>query len=233
VELGFGDLGRGLFAVKDLKPGDIALSVPIDHCLLMQLEAAQAGLEPQKVEDKQGNVKMELAEFQRKQLIWVVELILSMELTQKALVSSDPGECWSKENYLSLLPTDQEPFPILLSEEELNHLKSCDIDLVNKIDSHKAKILNGWKMQVGSEPPEKKLLWANACVLSRCFHIWNGTAVSGKLRLWAWRREQDSDFTTYSAGRGFRSMLMRVLLTGAGVAGSIHRPDQPLLHAKL
>ena len=92
ADLKIGKLGRGLFARENFGKGDVVLSVPLDVCIIRQLDAqdAMACESQEHVADgdsgHKGNENIKLSEPQRKSMLWVVELFLSAELLSKLFV---------------------------------------------------------------------------------------------------------------------------------------------------
>ena len=72
------------------------------------------------------------------------------------------------QQYASLLPRPDTPFPLLLPKAHLEALRAVDQDLISTVDSHRKKLREGWERQLGGACPPP-LLWVNSCVLSRCF----------------------------------------------------------------
>lgn len=180
ADLKIGELGRGLFAQEDFGRGDVVLSVPLDVCIIRQLDAkdAMAGESETRLSDRdeeqKGGQDVKLSEAERKSMLWVVELFLSAELLSELFGQGSPPGFWQK--YASLLPPPDTPFPLLLPKEQLEALRAVDSDLIQTVDSHRKKLKEGWEKQLGGECPPP-LLWVNSCVLSRCFHIWSNSSV--------------------------------------------------------
>jgi hypothetical protein len=160
--------------------GDVILSVPLDVCIIRQLDAKDAMAESESDAAQSGGApsggdgeEVKLTEAQRKSMLWVVELFLSAELLSELFAGEqDPTAkpaFWKQ--YASLLPHPDTPFPILLPKAHLEQLRTVDSELVQTIDSHRKKLKEGWEKQLGGQVPPP-LLWVNSCVLSRCFHIW-------------------------------------------------------------
>ena len=102
AKLGYGLFGRGLFADKDIECGAVVLDVPLDICIIRQLDASEANI---KVEEQ-------MSITQRKQLCWILEFFLTAELLQA--VSEGGENFWLK--YRSFLPAKDTPFPLLLEK---------------------------------------------------------------------------------------------------------------------
>ena len=81
-----------------------------------------------------------------------------------------PQGFWKQ--YAPLLPPPDSTFPLLLPRAEREALRVVDSELMEATDSHVKKLKEGWEKQFGGGLPPPAL-WINACVLSRCFHIWN------------------------------------------------------------
>ena len=100
--LGFGEFGRGLFADSDLEQGALVLEVPLDLCIIRQLDASEANIK----------IEGEMTVTNRKQLCWILEFFLTAELLQALAETGE--EFWPK--YKSFLPQPDSPFPLLLSQ---------------------------------------------------------------------------------------------------------------------
>ena len=81
-----------------------------------------------------------------------------------------PQGFWKQ--YAPLLPPPDSTFPLQLPRAEREALRVVDSELMEATDSHVKKLKEGWEKQFGGGLPPPAL-WINACVLSRCFHIWN------------------------------------------------------------
>ena len=102
AKLGYGPLGRGLFALSDIEPGAVVLEVPLDLCIIRQLDASEANIK----------VDGQMSITQRKQLCWILEFFLTAELLQA--VSEGGEEFWLR--YKRFLPPSDFPFPMLLKK---------------------------------------------------------------------------------------------------------------------
>ncbi len=100
--MGYGEFGRGLFADSDIEAGTLVLEVPLDLCIIRQLDASDANLK----------VEGEMTVTQRKQLCWILEFFLTAELLQA--ISEGGEEFWLK--YRTYLPEEGTPFPLLLEK---------------------------------------------------------------------------------------------------------------------
>ncbi len=100
--MGNGEFGRGLFADSDIEAGTLVLEVPLDICIIRQLDASDANLK----------VEGEMTVTQRKQLCWILEFFLTAELLQA--ISEGGEEFWLK--YRTYLPEKDTPFPLLLEK---------------------------------------------------------------------------------------------------------------------
>jgi hypothetical protein len=119
AKLAHGQFGRGLFAVTDIEPGCVVLDVPLDICIIRQLDASEANI---KVDDQ-------MTTTQRKQLCWILEFFLTAELLQA--VSEGGDEFWLK--YKPLLPPHDTPFPLLMEKVFADRCSSAD-DLRDQFD---------------------------------------------------------------------------------------------------
>lgn len=112
ADLKTGALGRGLFAQQAFEQGEVVLSVPMDVCIIRQLDAQDAMASPDEKTEKKEEVggvvgeesSPELTETHRKSMLWVVELFLSAELLASLFADSDPAApgVWVCALYLSV-----------------------------------------------------------------------------------------------------------------------------------
>jgi hypothetical protein len=106
ADLKTGALGRGLFAQQAFEQGDVVLSVPMDVCIIRQLDAQDAMASPDEKTERKDEVggdgrnekvvageesSPELTETHRKSMLWVVELFLSAELLASLFADQDPA----------------------------------------------------------------------------------------------------------------------------------------------
>jgi hypothetical protein len=162
--------------------GDEVLSVPLDVCIVRQLDAQDAMAAPEAAGEGAalaGQVsiqatagQIDLTQAQRKSMLWVVELFLTAELLSELFAEGSESARRFWQQYAQLLPPPNTPFPLLLPKAQREALRKVDSELIQTLESHVLKLKEGWQKQLGAAPPPP-MLWTNACVLSRCFHIWS------------------------------------------------------------
>jgi hypothetical protein len=167
--------------LQAFRKGDEVLSVPLDVCIIRQLDAQDAMAAPEaggegaalegKVSIQATEGQIQLTQAQRKSMLWVVELFLTAELLSELFAEGSESARRFWQQYAQLLPPPNTPFPLLLPKAQREALRKVDSELIQTLESHVLKLKEGWQKQLGAAPPPP-MLWTNACVLSRCFHIW-------------------------------------------------------------
>uniref|UniRef100_A0A7S4KTB5 SET domain-containing protein n=1 Tax=Guillardia theta TaxID=55529 RepID=A0A7S4KTB5_GUITH len=178
ADLDSGMRGRGLFANRSFKAGDVTVAVPLEFCIFHEIDLEDVKYEDgQVVIDAAGNI----SDLDKKRIAWTSEIALTgklMEVLEKA--AFDGTGFWSE--YWWLFPTtDSKEIPSNLTRAMLEEFATVDPHVSLLLLDHRAKLRAAWEKLKGTGGVPPVLFWANSMVLSRCFHFWD-QQVDGKKR---------------------------------------------------